>query len=448
MGARAGLIRWLYTDVMSNAISVRSLACWAALWLFGGCASAQTLSPEQQRIVNAVSADEQNSLGLVEELVNINSGTLNPAGVRKVAEVLRPRFEALGFTCRFIPMDAVQRAGHLVAERKGTHGRRVLLIGHMDTVFEPDSPFQKFVRNGDKASGPGTADMKGGLAVMISALTALNQAGALDGANITVFLTGDEERAGRPLSVSRGDLVEVAKRSDAALEFEAGVRVKGHDEASIARRSAYTWTLKATGREAHSAGVFGSAGFGAIYELTRILDRFRQELREDGMTYNVGLIAGGSSVKAGSEAELSASGKVNIIPAAAQANGDLRTLNDEQYRRTQEKMKQIVAQHLAGTSAEIVFGEGYPSMPETEGGRELLRELNNVNRALGREVMEPFDPLMRGAGDLSFVAPYVAGITGLGAYGSGSHAPGETMDLASQTYQTQRVALFLYGLTR
>jgi len=345
-------------------------------------------------------------------------------------------------------MDAVQRAGHLVAERKGTHGRRVLLIGHMDTVFEPDSPFQKFVRNGDKASGPGTADMKGGLAVMISALTALNQTGALDGAQITVFLTGDEERAGRPLSISRGDLVDVAKRSDAALEFEAGVRVKGHDEASIARRSAYTWTLKATGREAHSAGVFGSAGFGAIYELTRILDRFRQELREDGMTYNVGLIAGGSSVKAGSEAELSTSGKVNIIPAAAQANGDLRTLNDEQYRRTQEKMKQIVSQHLPGTSAEIAFGEGYPSMPETEGGRELLRELNNVNRALGREVMEPFDPLMRGAGDLSFVAPYVAGITGLGAYGNGSHAPGETMDLASQTYQTQRVALFLFGLTR
>jgi glutamate carboxypeptidase len=166
------------------------------------------------------------------------------------------------------------------------------------------------------------------------------------------------------------------------------------------------------------------------------------------MTYNAGLIAGGSSVKADSEAGLSASGKINIIPAAAQANGDLRTLNDEQYLRTQEKMKQIVAQHLPGTSAEIVFGEGYPSMPETEGGRELLRELNNVNRAMGREVMEPFDPLMRGAGDLSFVAPYVAGITGLGAYGSGSHAPGETMDLASQTYQTRRVALFLYGLTR
>ena len=411
-------------------------------------ASAQSLPPAQQKIVEAVNGDEQNSLRLLEQLVNINSGTMNPAGVRRVADVLRPQFEALGFTCRFIPMDAVQRAGHLVAERKGTHGKRVLLIGHMDTVFEAGSPFQKFVRDGGKAAGPGAWDMKGGLVIMIGALKALNSAGALEGSSITVFLTGDEERPGRPLSLARGDLIEAAKRSDAALEFEGGVRIKAHDEASIARRSAYTWTLKTTGKEAHSGGVFGSAGFGAIYELVRILDRFRQELREDGMTYNVGLVAGGSSISTNSETGIAAEGKVNIIPAAAQANGDLRTLTQEQYEKTREKMKQIVGQHLPGTSAEIAFNDGYPSMPETEGGRALLRELNNVNRALGLEPMEPFDPLLRGAGDLSFVAPYVAGISGLGAYGSGAHAPGESVELSSQTYQTRRVALFLHALTK
>ena len=421
------------------------LACWLAVV----CASAQPLSPLQNKIVDAVNADEQQSLTLLEQLVNINSGTLNTAGVRKVADVLRPQFEALGFTCRFIPMDAVKRAGHLVAERKGTHGKRVLLIGHMDTVFEPDSPFQKFVRNGDKATGPGSEDMKGGLVIMLSALKALNSAGALDGANITVFLTGDEERHGNPVSISRGDLIEAGKSSDAALEFEAGVRVAGHDEASIARRSSYSWTLNTTGKEAHSAGVFGSSGFGAIYELTRILDRFRQELREEGVTYNVGLIAGGSTVTAGTgNASISATGKSNIIPAAAQASGDLRTVTEEQYEKIRHHMEKIVAEHLAGTSATLTFGEGYPSMPETEANRELLRELNGVNRSLGLDVMEPYDPTLRGAGDLSFVAPYTAGISGLGSFGKGSHAPGETLELNSQTYQTRRVALFLFALTR
>jgi glutamate carboxypeptidase len=411
-------------------------------------ACGQSLSSDQQKIVAAVNADEAKSVQLLEQLVNINSGTLNTAGVRRVADVLRPQFEALGFTCRFIPMDSVRRAGHLVAERKGNHGKRVLLIGHMDTVFEADSPFQKFVRNGDRASGPGTVDMKGGLAIMVSALKALDSVGALDGTNITVFLTGDEERHGNPVSLARGDLMEAGRHSDAALEFEAGVRVQGHDEASIARRSSYGWTLKATGREAHSSGVFGSVGFGAIYEVSRILDRFRQELREPGITYNVGLIAGGSSVAPDGEASLKVEGKSNIVPAIAQASGDLRTVTEEQFQKTKQRMEQIVEQHLPGTSAQLTFADGYPAMPETEGNRALLRDLNVVNRALGLEVMEPYDPILRGAGDLSFVAPYVASLSGLGSFGRGSHAPGETVELSSQTYQTRRVALFLYELTR
>jgi glutamate carboxypeptidase len=242
--------------------------------------------------------------------------------------------------------------------------------------------------------------------------------------------------------------MEAGRHSDAALEFEAGVRVQGHDEASIARRSSYGWTLKATGREAHSSGVFGSVGFGAIYEVSRILDRFRQELREPGITYNVGLIAGGSSVAPDGEASLKVEGKSNIVPAIAQASGDLRTVTEEQFQKTKQRMEQIVEQHLPGTSAQLTFADGYPAMPETEGNRALLRDLNVVNRALGLEVMEPYDPILRGAGDLSFVAPYVASLSGLGSFGRGSHAPGETVELSSQTYQTRRVALFLYELTR
>jgi glutamate carboxypeptidase len=424
--------------------------CLAILLSVGMAGGAQVLSPDQQKIVAAVNADEQNSTALLKELVNINSGTLNPAGVRKVGEVLRPQFESLGFACRWIPMEEVHRAGHMECSRHGSHGRRILLIGHMDTVFEPSSPFQTFEEKDGKTVGPGAADMKGGLVIMLSALKALNENHALEGTNITVFLSGDEERPGEPLSIARRDLIEAGKASDAALEFEGGVQNGGQDAASIARRSAYTWILTTSGKTAHSSGVFNKGvGDGAIYEMSRILYRFEEELRDPGLTYNVGLIVGGTQASYDANtASASATGKVNVVPARAQAVGDMRTVTDEQYKRTQAKMLKIISQHLPETSAEIEFKDGYPSMPETDGNKQLLKELNEVNRELSMDVMEPLDPSRRGAGDLSFVAPYVASISGLGSYGAGAHAPGESVNLKRQPEQTRRVALYLYKLSR
>ena len=408
------------------------------------------LSPEERKIVGSVDAEQQASIDLLAQLVDINSGTLNPEGVRRVSAVLRPRFEALGFACRWIPMEEVHRAGHMVCERKGNRGKRVLLIGHMDTVFEPSSPFQKFTREGEIGTGPGADDMKGGLVIMLGALKALQENGALEGTSITVFLTGDEERPGTPLSIARRDLIEAGKHSDAALEFEGGVQTDGHDAASISRRSAYDWVLRTSGKTAHSSGIFGKGvGDGAIYEMARILDRFQQELHEPDLTYNVGLIAGGTKASYDeAAASVAASGKVNVVPAEATAVGDVRTVTDEQYKRVQDRMRQIISEHLPRTSGEIEFEEGYPSMPETAGNRQLLDELNNVNRELGMDIMQPFDPAHRGAGDLSFVAPYVASISGLGAYGKGAHAPGETINLARVPEQMRRVALYIYELTR
>jgi glutamate carboxypeptidase len=272
----------------------------------------------------------------------------------------------------------------------------------------------------------------------------------LDGTSITVFLTGDEERPGEPLSIARRDLIAAGKASDAALEFEGGVQNGGHDAASIARRSAYQWILTATGKTSHSSGIFRKGvGDGAIYEMSRILYRFDQELHDTGLTYNVGLIVGGTEAAYDpATASGTAKGKVNVVPSKAQAVGDMRTVTDEQYKRAQAKMRQIIGEHLPETSAEIEFKDGYPSMPETSGNKELLNGLNKVNRELGMDVMEPLDPSRRGAGDLSFVAPYVASISGLGAYGGGAHAPGETINLKRQPEQTRRVALYLYELTR
>ncbi len=333
---------------------------------------------------------------------------------------------------------------------KGKEGnKRLLLIAHLDTVFEPDSPFQTFVRRGDRGEGPGAGDDKGGMVVIVAALRAMKAAGTLKDANIEIHMTGDEEDAGDPIEKARADLIEAGKRSDVALDFEGLVRDNGADMGSVARRSSESWTVTATGKSAHSSGIFSeAAGDGAIYELTRIIARFRTELPEPNLTFNVGLIAGGQ------QAELdpggiraTASGKTNIIAPIAIARGDLRTLSAEQAARVKARMAAIVADHAPGTGATLAFDPGgYPPMAPTDGNRALLAKLNGVNRDLGLAEMAPLDPLKRGAGDISFVAADVDGLAGLGPYSTGDHAPGEAVDLPSIERQATRAAILMSRL--
>ena len=433
---------------------------------------AQNLNPTETKIVQAIDADKQQPIDLLRRLVEINSGTKNLEGVRAVGKVLMPQFEALGFKVRWVPMDEVQRAGTLVAEHPcpnpGKCGKRALLIGHMDTVFEKESPFQHFTmlgasgdpdtagggdsekKTGNWASGPGTDDMKGGLVVMISALKALNTSGALDHADIKIVLSGDEEAAGHPLEIARRDMIEAAKNSDAGLEFENTARRDGVYYGSTSRRGSMTWRVTATGETGHSAGVFGpNMGFGAIYELTRILDAFRNQLREDYLTYNVGLILGGTTAQTNpQETGGQATGKPNIVAPTAVAIGDLRALSVDQVQRVQEKMRGIVDQHLAKTDAKIEFYEAYPPQAPTEGNRALLKLLNQVNHSLGQPDMPELDPMKRGAGDSAFIAQYIPTLAGVGSSGSGDHSAAEKIDLTSIPVNTKRAAVLIYRLSQ
>ncbi|ADV81080.1 M20/M25/M40 family metallo-hydrolase [Terriglobus saanensis] len=413
---------------------------------------AQGVKGPEAAMVASVDRNAAANVELLRQLVEINSGTMNFEGVRAVSDVLEPKFKGLGFTTKWVTMDAVNRAGHLIAEhpcaKAGGCGKRILVIGHMDTVFDKGSPFQHWSVSGDTATGPGTNDMKGGLVILLSSLQAMQDAGVLQGAAITVVLDGDEEAHGTPATVSRRDLVEAAKRSDVALEFEATARQKGEYYGSISRRSSSSWKLTTTGNTGHSSGVFSeNMGYGAIYELTRILDAFRRELPEKYLTFNVGTIAGGSRTEAAPGGGTIAFGKSNIVPPVATATGDLRTISDEQTERIQTKMRAIVAQHLPKTGAEISFEEGYPAMPPTEASRALLHTLNQVNKTLGAAEMPELDPLLRGAGDISFMASLLPGLAGVGATGEGSHAPGETVDLPSQVLNAKRDALLMYRLS-
>lgn len=413
--------------------------------------AAAALRPEERRMIATVDAERARHLALLERLVNQNSGSLNLPGVEAVGRAVRAELEPLGFAVRWVPMATTGRAGHLLATKAG-RGKRMLLIGHLDTVFEPDSLFQRFERTGpDAATGPGVNDMKGGLVVMVAALRAMRAAGTLRDAAIEIVLTGDEEDTGSPITLARADLLAAGRRADVALDFEGLAQEDGRDMGSIARRGSASWELRTTGATGHSSRIFGpERGDGAIYELSRILAAFRQELPEPNLTFNVGLVAGGVTADLDADKiRATVTGKTNIVPAVAIARGDMRTLTGEQLRRVRTKMQAIVARHLPRTGAEIVFDEeGYPPMAPTAGSRAFLARLNAVNADLGLPPMAELDPLKRGAGDIGFIAEDVDGLVGMGAAGEGAHAVGETVDLPSLDRQAKRAAILMSRLAR
>lgn len=414
-------------------------------------AGAAELQPIEQRISQWVDSNAEAAIELLAETVNIGSGTMNTEGVRKVGRVMQRELDSLGLATQWIEMPAeMKRAGHLFGRKDG-RGKKLLLIGHLDTVFESDDNFQAFQRDGDIATGPGIADMKSGNVVIVYALKALQEIGALEDIPIVVAYTGDEEKSGRPLSISRKDLIEAGQWADISLGFESASYADGSDWATIARRSASSWTLEVTGKQAHSSGIFSDeVGAGAIHEAARILHSFYAEVRgEYGLTFNAGTIQGGTSVNYDpSQNRGETFGKTNVVPRKVVVHGGIRTITEEQLARTQERMRAIAANSLPQTFAQISFVESYPPMAPTEGNRRLAKQLSSINEALGRGPMPVWDPLKRGAADVSFVAPYTDALAGLGAIGQGGHTPNESLELSSMAVAIKRAAILIYRLSQ
>jgi len=388
-------------------------------------------------------------VALLERAVDINSGTLNSEGVREVGSVFRAELDEIGLTTDWIEMPPeIDRGGHLFATHQGDSGKRLLLIGHLDTVFEKDSPFQTSVTRGDTLFGPGASDMKGGDVVIVYALKALQQAGVLNGITVTVAMIGDEERPGGEISIVRGDLIAAAERSDVALGFEGCVAL---NNVTVARRGSSNWMLKTTGKTGHSGQIFSSEyGAGAIFEAARILNTFREQvLGPEYLTFNAGVMVGGTEVSYDrTTASGNAYGKTNVIPSAVTVHGGLRFIAEEQKEDARERMRQIVAQNLPHTSAEITFEDGYPAMSPKPANDSLMFIYDGISRALGYGPVEPLDPGARGAADISFVADGLEALSGLGPHGSGSHSLDDQLYLSSLPVATARAAILMYRLTR
>lgn len=411
---------------------------------------ASDLEDTEAAAVRSVEGGVESAVALLRSSVDINSGTMNFAGVREVGRLFRARFEEVGFHVRWVDGTPWGRAGHLVARRPGAgSGPRILLIGHLDTVFEPDSPFQHFENLDDvHGAGPGVIDMKGGIVVMLLALGALADAGALDALSFTVVLTGDEEKPGHPLAAARADLRAAAEWADVAIGFEDG---DGDPATAVISRRGFTgWTLRTRGRRAHSSRIFGEEyGSGAVFEAARILTAFRDRLRpEEYLTLNPGIIVGGTTADFDAEqARGNAFGKKNVIAEVAVVDGDLRTLSPDQLERASAEMRRIVSESLPHTTAEIAFDEGYPPLAPSAGNKRLLALFDEGSRRLGFGPVAAVDPSRAGAADVSFTAGLVGrAMDGVGLMGKGGHTVEEVADLRTLPVQAERVALLFLRL--
>lgn len=423
----------------------------ACVWLSLCCE--QLLADEagvRGQLVQFVHDQRASAIDLLERAVNINSGTLNLEGVKAVGKLFCEQFETLGFTCTWIEGAAFQRAGHLVLRRAGK-GPKVLLIGHLDTVFERTHAFQRAERIDEHTlRGPGTADMKGGIVVALTALRALQSIKALDNLDLTLVLNGDEEDIGAPQDAARAALIQAAKQAEVALGLENAA--DDPRTAVIGRRSSSHWELEVQGRTAHSSRIFNDeVGAGAGYELARILNAFYEQLHQERyLTFSPGVILSGSNVQFDPAAMLgTAGGKTNVVADRAVAMGDLRALTPSQLDKAVSAMQSIASKSLPQTHSTLTFTHNYPPMPPTPGNERLLRLYDEVSRMLGHGPVTAVDPARAGAADISFAAAYAPmNLDGLGLLGGQAHTAQEYADLRTFPVQTQRLALLLYRLGR
>lgn len=406
---------------------------------------------KEKQIIKAVDNHSEKAIELIKKSVNINSGTMNFEGVKAVGRLFQSELDKLGFKTELTDGEAYGRAGHLIATRIGKKGPKFLMIGHLDTVFELESPLQSYTMQNDSIiNGPGVADMKGGDVIIILAMQALDEAGLLDDMSIEIVMTGDEEKSGAPLELSKKDIIDAAKRADIALGFENGDN--NPKTIVVARRGSTSWELKVSGNPAHSSQIFtDEVGAGAIYETSRILNEFYVQLaKEKDLTFNPGFIVGGTTLKLESDGTGGhAFGKTNVVPQEANVRGDLRAVSLGQLTKAKTTMERIVSKNYPKTKAELYFSDGgYPPLSLTEGNTKLLGYYNTVSEDLGFGTVTAVNPRNAGAADISFTSGYVdMAIDGLGLTGGGGdHTVNEYGNLNTVATQAKITAVLMYRL--
>jgi glutamate carboxypeptidase len=358
--------------------------------------------------------------------VNIDCGTYISAGVNEVADLMEDRFRERGWGVERFPHspdDGSPRLGDvLVATLKGARrkGRRVLLVGHMDTVFPEGTAVQRPFRiEGTTAYGPGVSDMKGGLLEGYYAVACLQEAGFEDFASITYVCNSDEE-IGSPFSGPF--ILERAKEVDACFVLE-GARENGDIVSS--RKGVRDTRIVIHGRAAH-AGVEPERGRSATLQAAHTTIALHElNGRWPGVTVNVGVIEGGT--------------RPNVVAERCELQVDLRAVTAKDFEEALEEVNRRARETVVpDVSVEIMAQSGFPPMEKTEASARLVERATSLAAELGFDLK---DAATGGASDANPVAGMgVPTLDGLGPIGGADHAPGEWLDLDSVVPRTAMLA--------
>lgn len=362
---------------------------------------------------------------LLEKLVNIDSGTYVKGGTDRVGQVLKEAYEKEGFDVQVHRLG--EYGGHLQIKATKDAQPKILIVGHMDTVFpEGTAKERPFYRDKDKAYGPGVSDMKACLISVLYALKALKASGDPSYQNVEIIMNSDEE-IGSP--TSRELIEETARQKECAIIVEPARGEK--DYIVTQRKSCSRYFVTVTGRGAH-AGSNPEDGISAIEEMAHKVLKFQALNDYDaGITVNVGLIEGGTSA--------------NAIPPECKVAIDVRTMTLEQAEEIGRKIKEITEQmHVPGTTAKLSGGITHPPMVKDEGVETLLK----IVQAAGKEVGVDIEDTHTGGGsDGCFTAPIIPTIDGMGPAGGGAHSDREFLKIDSFYERTLVLAHTIKKLT-
>jgi glutamate carboxypeptidase len=435
-------VPWIMDRVIAIVCTL-ALACMPSV-LTAADGDRQSLSPIENQIIEWVGSQQDEMVSLLEKITNINSGSLNKAGLNQLSSIFEQELDALGFATSRLPGGLIDMphcpnsnlsldlADHVLATRDGEGegaGKRILLMGHMDTVFPPDSPFQQFSLDNGGVRGPGVFDMKGGLVILLYALKALDQFDLLEDQHISVLLNSDEEVGS--LS-SRAHLEQQAVLHDYGLVFEGSV----NNNQIRQRKGLGQARFVVNGRASH-AGAAHQDGRSAIRELAyKIIELESMTNYESGLTVNVGLVSGGEAR--------------NMVAPCAEAYVDLRYPLPQQGIDAQQQFQRI-ADTLYGFPADSddlntqvwINLHRPPKIPTAESDYLLNRAI-----AIGRLLGEQIGVADSGGGtDGSLTqAAGLPTLDSLGLNGSGGHSQREQADLQSFVQATNRAALLILSL--
>ncbi len=358
------------------------------------------------------------------ELVSIDSGTMNKAGVDAVATEMQRRLEALGCEVRRLPNPIY--GDSVVARLRGNGSKKIVMVGHTDTVY-PDGTAQErpFRIEGDRAYGPGTCDMKNGILAGLYAMKALKDAGRLDFGELVLFLNSDEE-VGSPTSTQAID--DESEGATAALVLESG---RAGNSVVVGRKGVYDYTLTVYGRNAH-AGANPERGRSAIHELAhKLVPIAALNGLSEGTTLNVGVIHGGT--------------RRNVVADRAICEIDVRVLTLEAYRQLDSELRRIVSEpHIPDTRIEVTTGHCFAPMERNERNVRLYEVARGVASRLGFELGATESG---GGSDANHISAMgVPVLDGLGPRGAGAHSPEEHLIIPSVVERTGLLAHLILEL--